>query len=83
MQAKNRAPTTEERTKLDSLKLGIDSIKSEWEAKGRNAFLASLQTNTKKRRPRFLKADQSLADYVKEDYSDEQKNLSLGKLLDD
>lgn len=37
----------------------------------------------KKRRPRFLKADQSLADYVKEDYSDEQKNLSLGKLLDD
>ena len=76
----NRAPSADENTRLDALKAEITTIKSEWEAKGRDAFLAGLNTR-KDAQPRFLKTEDSFAKTLEGTYDAEIKNLSLGKML--
>ena len=78
--AENRAPSSDEQTKLNTIKSEIDSIKSDWESAGRNAFLAGLAVR-KDVQPRFLKNDETLAKSLEGTYAPELKQASLGRLL--
>lgn len=78
----NRAPSPEEKTRLDALKGEIDAIKAEWESTGRKAFLESLAPPTKPEGAQVvLKAADSLAKHLEGSYDAELKGASLGKIL--
>jgi HK97 family phage major capsid protein len=76
----NRGPSSDEHTKLNTIKSEIDVLKSEWESAGRDAFLAGLNVR-KDAKPRFLKHNETLAKALEGSYAPEMKQASLGKIL--
>ena len=76
----NRGPSSDEQTKLNTIKSEIDVLKSDWESAGRDAFLAGLNVR-KDAQPRFLKHDETLAKSLEGTYAPELKQASLGRLL--
>ncbi len=78
--SENRAPSAEEQKTLDTLKSEIETIRKDFESRGRKAFLDGLQ-ETKETKPVVLTTKQSFAEHVKGSYAPEMEKLSLGKLL--
>ncbi len=62
------------------MKSEIDSIRSEWETKGRDAFLSGF-SNKQESKPLYLKSGDSMLKHVEGSYSNELKGASLGKIL--
>ena len=79
----NRAPSAEETSQLNTLKSEIDAIRSQWESKGRDAFLAGLAPSAKKPESAqtVLKSGDSFARHIEGSYPSEFKGCSLAKTL--
>ncbi len=77
----NRAPSDEEKKRLDTLKSEIETIRKDFENEGRKRFAANLDRESRKDGITLLKKEDSLEKHYRPYCPEEHAELSLGKML--